>query len=129
MAEPGPHIYVSQVQEASDLPFYRDDVMRKPEELKPPPRTCNDEKLLRRALRIKRLSPQELEMFEKWFSEIDTGRRASLSERERLWVNDVIDREEPRYANLVSRGLVPRGKEVDTPDVLKVLPLKPPGRT
>jgi hypothetical protein len=105
------------------------DVMSKPEELKPPPRTISDEKLLRRALRIKRLEPKELDLFEKWFEELDDGKRESLTERERLWVNDVIDREEPRYANLVSRGLVPRGKEVETPAVLKVLPLKPPGRT
>jgi hypothetical protein len=101
--------------------------MRKPEELKPLPRTINDDKLLRRALRIKRLTPKELEMFEKWFSDIDSGRRASLSERERIWVNDVVDREEPRYANLVSRGLVPRGKEVETPAILRDLPMKPPG--
>lgn len=67
-------------------------------------------------------------MFEKWYDEIDSGRRASLSERERIWVNDVVDREEPRYANLVSRGLVPRGNEVETPTVLLNLPKRPPGR-
>jgi hypothetical protein len=30
--------------------------------------------------------------------------------------------------NLYSRGLVPDGKHVPTPDVLKALPKKPPGR-
>ena len=30
--------------------------------------------------------------------------------------------------NLVSSGRVPRGREVETPAVLRVLPLRPPGR-
>lgn len=54
-----------------------------------------------------------------------------LSFKQKAWINDVVKRldiVEPA-ANLVSRGLVPRGAEVETPYVLRNLPLKPPGRT
>ena len=53
-----------------------------------------------------------------------------LSSRQKAWIGDVVKRldiVEPA-ANLVSRGLVPRGAEVETPYVLLNLPLKPPGR-
>jgi len=53
-----------------------------------------------------------------------------LSFKQKSWINDVVRRldiVEPA-ANLVSRGLVPRGAEVETPYVLRNLPLKPPGR-
>ena len=49
-----------------------------------------------------------------------------LTERQRAWATDVRERIVPQYANLVSRGLVPRGREVPTPPVLRVLPKKPP---
>ena len=54
-----------------------------------------------------------------------------LNENERRWVEEVakrMDIVEPA-ANLVSRGLVPRGNEVPVPVVLMNRPLKPPGRT
>lgn len=54
-----------------------------------------------------------------------------LSFKQKAWINDVVKRldiVEPA-ANLVSRGLVPRGAEVETPYVLRNLPLKPPGMT
>jgi hypothetical protein len=57
---------------------------------------------------------------------IDVG----LKDEQRRWVSDVakrLDIVEPA-ANLVSRGLVPRGKDVPVPPVLMNRPLKPPGR-
>jgi len=53
------------------------------------------------------------------------GRR-QLSDRQRAWVKATLERVVPQYENLVSRGLVPRGKEVPTPEVLKKLPMRPP---
>lgn len=49
-----------------------------------------------------------------------------LTDRQRTWVTSVYERIVPQYANLVSRGLVPRGREVPTPAVLQNLPKKPP---
>lgn len=49
-----------------------------------------------------------------------------LTEKQRAWVKSVHARVVPYYANLVSRGLVPRGKEVPTPAVLQNLPKRPP---
>jgi len=60
-----------------------------------------------------------------------TQRTRPLTERQREWVRTVADREgivDPRTTNLVSRGVVPRGREVATPAVLRNLPLNPPGR-
>ena len=44
------------------------------------------------------------------------------------WVKKVHDRIVPQYENLMSRGLVPRGREVPTPKVLQNLPTRPPTR-
>ena len=54
--------------------------------------------------------------------------RRQLSAKQRQWVTSVHERLVPQYANLVSRGLVPRGREVPTPPVLQNLPKKPPPR-
>ena len=51
-----------------------------------------------------------------------------LSERQRTVVQDIHDRLHPKYQNLVSDGLVPRGREVPEPEALRHKPLKPPGR-
>lgn len=49
-----------------------------------------------------------------------------LTDRQRRWVVGAYERLVPQYANLMSRGLAPRGKEVPTPPVLQNLPKKPP---
>lgn len=61
---------------------------------------------------------------------LQSGAKLVLSDRQRAWVKDVYEKvfDDPQYENLVSRGLVPRGKEVETPAVLRNLPLRPPGR-
>ena len=59
----------------------------------------------------------------------ETARKfEKLTDRQRSFVVTAHERVVPQYANLVSRGLVPRGREVETPDVLKRLPSKPPRR-
>lgn len=52
----------------------------------------------------------------------------SLTSKQREWVVSVYERIVPQYANLVSRGLVPRGKEVPMPPALQNLPKRPPPR-
>ena len=54
--------------------------------------------------------------------------RRQLTEKQREWVTSVHKRIVPAYANLFSRGLVPRGREVETPAVLLNLPKRPPTR-
>lgn len=51
-----------------------------------------------------------------------------LTDKQRAWLTVVRARVIPEYENLVSRGLVPRGKEVPTPAVLQNLPKAPPKR-
>jgi len=71
-----------------------------------------------------------LRAFSEMLDRMETGRQTKLSDKQRAWVKSVYERvfEQPVYENLVSRGLVPRGREVATPEVLKNLPLKPPRR-
>jgi|HubBroStandDraft_1064217.scaffolds.fasta_scaffold34287_1 hypothetical protein len=54
--------------------------------------------------------------------------RYKLSDVQRASVKRAHERLVPEYENLVSRGLVPRGREVPTPAVLTHLPKKPPRR-
>lgn len=56
----------------------------------------------------------------------DDYRQDQLTEKQRAWVTSVHKRLVPQYANLVSQGLVPRGREVPTPKVLQDLPKRPP---
>lgn len=56
----------------------------------------------------------------------DADHSAALSPKQRAWVTAVHERIVPEYQNLVSRGLVPRGREVPTPPVLQNLPKRPP---
>ena len=56
------------------------------------------------------------------------GRGRKLSDSQRSSVRLAHKRVLPKYENLVSRGLVPRGREVPVPEVLRNLPKKPPAR-
>lgn len=49
-----------------------------------------------------------------------------LTEKRREWLTRVHERIVPQYSNLVSRGLVPRGKEVPDPPALQNRPTRPP---
>jgi hypothetical protein len=51
-----------------------------------------------------------------------------LTDKQRKWVTEIHEQLVPQYANLVSRGLVPRGKEVPDPPALAYRPTKPPPR-
>lgn len=75
------------------------------------------------------ITNHERDAFEDILARI-TDRRSVLTQKQRAWVrgvlarNDVVDESD---INLVSRGLVPRGPEVETPAVLRNLPKEPPG--
>ena len=47
-----------------------------------------------------------------------------LTDKQRLWLTSVHERIAPQYANLMSRGLVPRGCEVAS--MVGALPKRPP---
>lgn len=100
--------------------------------LAPLPREITDPELLAKVLAYlpERDDSQEemRDTFTGWLNNIKTKKIKCLKPRDRGWVNSVLDRYEPRVANLVSRGLVPRGREVPTPAVLRDLPKHPPGR-
>jgi hypothetical protein len=49
-----------------------------------------------------------------------------LTDKQRDWVETVHQRLVTTYENLVSRGLIPRGREVPTPAILQNLPKRPP---
>ena len=56
----------------------------------------------------------------------NSGMFLQLTEKQRAWAVSVRERIVPQYANLWSRGLVPKGREVSTPPVLQSLPKRPP---
>jgi len=87
----------------------------------------SDDALLDNALEAD-LSEQQREIVDDMVSK---GRRLSTKQRKLLeaFIEGTPYEAEPEYLNLVSRGLVPRGREVETPEVLRNLPKLPPGRT
>jgi hypothetical protein len=77
------------------------------------------------------LSDREVEAFVDMLASLKDGRRESLTDSQREWVGNVLDKhggEEPEYMNLFSSGKAPPGKPVPTPAVLQHRPLKPPPR-
>jgi len=94
------------------------------------PIVINDSDKLMALLSDDRLSDTEAYAFRGMGARIARG--GELSHKQRCWVDDVYKRLEldaGDVANLHSRGKVPAGKAVPTPEVLKRLPLKPPGRS
>jgi hypothetical protein len=53
-----------------------------------------------------------------------------LTPKQKLWAKRIIATltDTPQYENAWSSGSVPRGREVETPEVLQHLPKSPPGR-
>lgn len=77
-----------------------------------------------------KVSESEAKAFEDMLSKLEEGRYAQLTPSQRKYAKGVKERatEEPEYLNLASSGKLVRGREVETPKVLKNLPLKPPPR-
>ena len=72
------------------------------------------------------LSDEEHTAFNSMQHQLDRSKKAVLTDKQRRWANDALEKREPQYANLVSSGKVVRGKEVVVNVGLK--PLKPPTR-
>lgn len=75
--------------------------------------------------------PFDVAAFQNMLEWAESGR--PLSEKQVSWIDGVFVRlfpgeDEPEYTNEWSAGRVPRGREVATPNVLRNLPLRPPGR-
>ena len=90
--------------------------------------TREDRALLERA--IAAASEAERDAAADAFRRMLGGRRA-LTPKQRAWAEGIAEgrfvEPEPQYENLVSSGRVPRGREVETPAVLRDLPKRPPG--
>jgi hypothetical protein len=69
-------------------------------------------------------------MLEEMTTEVSPGRykRFTLSEKQEAWVRRCLGEEVVQPDNRFSRGAIPRGRHVPTPEVLKNLPKFPPGR-
>lgn len=76
--------------------------------------------------------PNWFEPFREMLANLESGRYLALTEKQRAWVRGVHERlfDVPTYENLFSAGKVPRGGygATPTPEVLKHLPKRPPGR-
>jgi hypothetical protein len=84
-----------------------------------------DLRMLRELLETK-LTDYEREAFSDMLEGLEQYHQ--LSEKQRVWVAQAYEKIHPQYENLVSSGKVPRGREVETPAVLRTLPKRPPGR-
>ena len=76
------------------------------------------------------LSDSEHRAFESMQGRLGTSESFKLTEKQRAWGKNVLERatDNPEYLNLASSGKLCRGREVETPEVLKNLPKVPPGR-
>jgi hypothetical protein len=87
-------------------------------------------------LEDKRLTDDERDVFSDMQSWLEGRGRGPagvrrLSRRQITYIErkfDVLELGADEALNLVSSGLVPRGREVPVPEALRVLPKKPPGR-
>jgi hypothetical protein len=70
------------------------------------------------------LSEKELEAFLDMRFNLKDGGFREITEKQRAWLTAVHQRVIPQYANLVSQGLVPRGREVSS--MVGALPKRPP---
>jgi hypothetical protein len=95
-----------------------------------------DLKMLRDILAASPNEEEELRfnarVFREWLESLEARKMYALSTKQRAWLRDSFEKVigTPQYENLVSRGLVPRGREVPLPPVLdpRYLPKKPPPR-
>lgn len=66
--------------------------------------------------------------FEDMRTKLVAGEQETLKFKQRQWAETLLEEHQPEYENLWSAGKVPPGKPVPTPEVLKHLPMRPPGR-
>lgn len=66
--------------------------------------------------------------FEEMRTKLVAGEQEHLRAKQRAWAEQLLEEHQPAYENLWSSGKVQAGKPVATPEVLKKLPMRPPGR-
>lgn len=71
-----------------------------------------------------------LAAFAEMLYKLEHGQRSELTPKQRDWLKGVYEDVcgDPQYRNDWSAGRVPEGRPVETPAVLRSLPLKPPSR-
>lgn len=76
------------------------------------------------------LTENQRKAFEGMRDYLSKGGKRKLSPKQRKWASKILNQFEPIYGNYVSSGIVPRGREVETPTILRRenLPMAPPGR-
>jgi hypothetical protein len=79
-----------------------------------------DRALVDKLLADDELTDQEREAFQRWR---DQGWDLRLTRQQRTWAEEVALRLMP-----IPADVVPRGREVETPEVLRNLPKRPPPR-
>jgi hypothetical protein len=82
-----------------------------------------DDEALRILIDSDDISEREEEAFKEMQEALARGRLSRLTFSQRAWVQDALKRVVP-----LDSTLVPRGKPVVTPEVLRNLPKRPPGR-
>ena len=80
----------------------------------------SDEALIRALMADDELTDQEREAFQRWR---DQGWDIRLTRQQRTWAEEVMLRLMP-----IPTASVPEGRPVDTPEVLRNLPKRPPTR-
>lgn len=90
---------------------------------------ASDLAMLQELLDEQDLSEGRREMLTSMLEGLDHFHWKTLSDRQWQVVKDIHDQLHPKYQNLVSDGLVPRGREVPEPEALRYKPTKPPGRS
>jgi hypothetical protein len=88
-----------------------------------------DRALLKQVLGKGDILEDNRDAFEDMLLKLDEKER-ELSPKQRAYVKNILgdDAEDDEPRVLFSSGKIPLGKPVETPAVLKNLPLKPPGR-
>ena len=97
-----------------------------------PERQLEGDRRLVRMVLAEEITEAEREAFDEMLAMLDAG-RCTLSEKQRAWVRSVGQRAGADIDGVMDRwkrGEIPRGREVETPVVLRRenLPMKPPGR-
>lgn len=106
-----------------------DEVQRKQREVLTAALCKKDLEMLERLEGDMDLSEVERDAFDEMLRGLRGGQWQKLTDKQRAWANAVAVRIGAiGCANLVSSGQVSRGREVETPEVLRHLPMKPPGR-
>lgn len=95
-------------------------------------RSESDRELLGKLLNYRNLlTEKQRDAFLEMQERLNRNAKLKLSPKQRRWAEIVLEEYDPSYRNLISNRLVPSGRNIETPAVLRRenLPMKPPGRS